>query len=93
MTIGSDYPSPVLVNGYVCRNCTDVDLAKKMIDPDHPEDGPGRINVPRDTAARDQAVCFGGALAGLDESTFQTDLAQRAGQTQPPAGTRLDLTA
>lgn len=93
MTIGSDYPSPVLVNGYVCRNCTDVDLAKKMIDPDHPEDGPGRIGAPRETAARDQAVRFGGALAGLDESGFQTDLAQRAGQTPAQLGGRLDLTA
>src|SRR4051812_30158446 len=25
-----------LVNGYVCHNCTDVDYAKKGIDPAHP---------------------------------------------------------
>lgn len=93
MTIGSDYPAPVLVNGYVCRNCTDVDFAKKMIDPDHPEYGPNRINAPRDTAARDQAVRFGGALARLDESSIQTDLAQRAGQAPSPVGGRVDVTA
>jgi hypothetical protein len=25
-----------LVNGYICRNCTDIDLAKKGVDPAHP---------------------------------------------------------
>jgi len=29
-----------LVNGYVCRNCTDEELAKRGIDPAHPKDGP-----------------------------------------------------
>jgi hypothetical protein len=27
-----------IVNGYVCRNCTDIDLAKKGVDPAHPPD-------------------------------------------------------
>jgi hypothetical protein len=27
-----------IVNGYVCRNCTDVDNAKKGIDPAHPKE-------------------------------------------------------
>jgi hypothetical protein len=26
-----------LVNGYVCRNCADVELAKRGIDPAHPQ--------------------------------------------------------
>jgi hypothetical protein len=26
-----------LVNGYMCRNCADVELAKKGIDPAHPK--------------------------------------------------------
>jgi len=26
-----------LVNGYYCRNCADVELAKKNIDPAHPK--------------------------------------------------------
>lgn len=28
-----------LVNGYVCRDCTDEELAKRGIDPAHPKDG------------------------------------------------------
>ena len=29
-----------VVNGYPCKNCTDVELAKKGIDPAKPKDGP-----------------------------------------------------
>jgi hypothetical protein len=28
-----------LVNGYVCRNCTDEELAKRGVDPLHPKSG------------------------------------------------------
>jgi len=35
-----------VVNGYVCRNCTDVDYAKKSIDPAHPKDGPNGVDAP-----------------------------------------------
>ena len=35
-----------VVNGYVCRNCTDVDLAKKNIDPAHPKLPDGRAATP-----------------------------------------------
>ncbi|MBS0331881.1 MAG: hypothetical protein JSS35_03880 [Proteobacteria bacterium] len=40
-----NYPSPVMVNGYACRNCTEVDEAKKHIDPQHPKDGPFGVNA------------------------------------------------
>jgi hypothetical protein len=40
MAISANYPTPVTVNGYQCRNCTDVDYAKKNIDPAHPKSGP-----------------------------------------------------
>lgn len=33
MAIGSDYPRPIMVNGYECRNCDDVSDAKRNIDP------------------------------------------------------------
>jgi hypothetical protein len=46
MAISGDYPSPVTVNGFSCRNCTDVDNAKKHIDPAHPSAGPFGINDP-----------------------------------------------
>ena len=29
-----------LVNGYVCKNCTDEELAKRGVDPAHPQRGP-----------------------------------------------------
>jgi hypothetical protein len=80
MAISADYPTPVTVNGFTCKNCTDVDMAKKHIDPSHPKDGPFGINADpskhpldvrkaeaaRKAAPHGPAVHFGGALAGLD---------------------------
>jgi hypothetical protein len=49
MAIGStNYPQPVQVNGFLCRNCTDVDNAKKHIDPAHPRSGPYGVNAATD---------------------------------------------
>ncbi len=45
MAISGDYPHPVTVNGFSCKNCTDVDYAKKHIDPAHPKDGPYGVNA------------------------------------------------
>ena len=45
MAISGDYPTPVTVNGFSCKNCTEVDMANKHIDPAHPEDGPFGINA------------------------------------------------
>ena len=33
MVVGANYSTPVTVNGFLCKNCTDVDYAKKHIDP------------------------------------------------------------
>jgi hypothetical protein len=52
MAISGDYPSPVTVNGFSCRNCTDVDNAKKHIDPAHPSAGPFGINDSNDDKNR-----------------------------------------
>lgn len=58
-----------VVNGYVCRNCTDVDLAKRGVDPAHPKDGPNGVykadkaQKPDAPAERGPAVRFDGALA------------------------------
>jgi len=65
-----DYPSPVMVNGYSCKNCTDVENAKRHIDPQHPKDGPFGVNAqpkPGEVKPADSppAVVFGGQLAGL----------------------------
>jgi hypothetical protein len=56
MAISSDYPRPITVNGYVCRNCDDVSKAKKFEDP-----GAKTGDV---AATADGAVSFGGSLAG-----------------------------
>lgn len=48
MTISGNYSSPVQVNGFSCRNCTDVDYAKKHIDPAHPRSGPYDVNAQTD---------------------------------------------
>lgn len=101
MSISGDYPSPVMVNGYSCKNCTEVDLAKKHIDPAHPKDGPFGINktdasgAPVKGAADPAAngasglnrpsVVFGGSLAGL------TPPPGSSAPSQPAF--RLDLTA
>lgn len=44
MAISGDYSSPVTVNGFSCRNCSDVDRAKRNIDPANPSAGPFGIN-------------------------------------------------
>ena len=45
-SISANYPSPVTVNGFSCRNCTEVDYAKRHIDPAHPRAGPFGMNDP-----------------------------------------------
>jgi hypothetical protein len=65
MTISGNYASPVSVNGYSCKNCTDVDLAKKHIDPAHPKDGPYGVNAQNRATTRSPAVVLGGRLAVL----------------------------
>lgn len=53
MAINGDYPQPVTVNGFSCKNCTDVDYAKKHIDPAHPKGGPYGINAKDRDATHD----------------------------------------
>lgn len=104
MAIGADYPSPVTVNGFSCKNCTEVDEAKKFIDPAHPKDGPFGINA-RDHktgaagdaahADRSPAVRFGGQLASLaaaNGSTAGTPSPATFSSSTAP-GVRLDISA
>lgn len=91
MTIGGDYPTPVQVNGYSCRNCTDVDYAKKHIDPAHPRSGPYDIN-----AENDPSRTFSGAGKELDRAgpvlSFSYSAAGQ-GLVAADAGRTLDLSA
>ncbi|HEY9216941.1 MAG TPA: hypothetical protein VIO94_02745 [Phenylobacterium sp.] len=77
-----------IVNGFVCKDCTDVEYAKKNIDPAHPKDG--RVDAPKESDApkrSDPAVLFGGALAALND-------APRTSEPRPPqTGRKLDVTA
>lgn len=59
MSISVNYPQPVQVNGFTCKNCTDVDYAKKHIDPAHPKSGPYGVNAASDptvTATRQASI-------------------------------------
>jgi len=106
MAIGGNYPMPVTVNGFLCRNCTDVDYAKKHIDPAHPKSGPYGIDAKDDPTVKKappSAVILGGNLSSLNAK--QT--AAAAGDAAVPAnqpggaaavsataiGTQLDISA
>jgi hypothetical protein len=66
------------VNGFPCKTCTDIDYAKKHIDPAHPKDGPYGVDKPAAAKAQSKtaslsaatpdagpAVQFSGALSGV----------------------------
>ena len=75
-----------IVNGYMCRDCTDVSYAKKNIDPAHPKDGPQQKEQP--SKVDPEAVKWGGALAEL--SALRVDSAQADTRLHTP---RLNLLA
>ncbi len=51
-----NYPAPVQVHGFSCQNCADVALAKKDIDPAHPQSGPNGVDAKFDPTARQPAI-------------------------------------
>lgn len=53
-----------IVNGYVCKNCTDVEYAKKGVDPAHPKDGPDGV---RATDRTQDSKAGGAAERGADD--------------------------
>ena len=77
-----------VINGFQCRNCTDIDYAKKHIDPAHPKDGPYGVNAKDrpDAEHRTPSVVLDGVLAGLDGGG-------RATQPAYAVGASLNLTA
>jgi len=93
-----NYPAPVMINGYSCKNCTDVDRAKAHIDPQHPNAGPYGVNAKADpslsgkTADSKNAdskndVTFGGGLSGLNGAP------SASAPPGSPLGSQLDLSA
>lgn len=88
-----NYPTPVLVNGFSCQNCTQVDEAKAHIDPQHPDAGPYGIDAKADPSlsgkrldAPTGAVAFGGSLGGSGRSGSSS-----AAPPSSPRGGQLDL--
>jgi len=86
MSIGSaNYPQPVQVNGFICHNCTEVDHAKKHIDPAHPRSGPYGIDADTDPTNPKSFIQFGGGLSGTQATT--------ANPAVQPTGQRVDILA
>ncbi len=86
-----NYPTPVTVNGFSCKNCTDVDLAKKHIDPAHPKDGPYGIDAknqpqsvltpqPVSATSNTPAVTFGGVFSGQSAASNSNPQTVASGQ-------------
>jgi hypothetical protein len=73
MAIGStNYAQPVHVNGFICRNCTDVDNAKKHIDPAHPKSGPYGVNAATDPTNPKSFTQSGGNLPDTPATAVQS---------------------
>ena len=82
-----------LVNGYRCYNCTDVDYAKRNIDPAHPKDGPYGVKGTDKAKGADPfgaAVVLGGSLTQPTSSTGAP--APEPAKASPQDGQRLNLT-
>lgn len=90
---GTNYSMPVMVNGFLCKNCTDVDLAKAHIDPQHPSAGPFGTNAKADPTlagkkldGKTGAVTFGGSLGG-----GTGDVASSGAIAASPLGSQLNI--
>lgn len=89
-----NYPTPVMVNGYPCKNCTEVDEAKAHIDPQHPAAGPYGVNAKADpTLSGKPSVSFGGALSGLDQNSSDSSAGTSAPPPSPRLGSQLNISA
>jgi hypothetical protein len=86
-----------VVNGYVCKSCCDVDLAKRHINPADPQDDvhnpkspnygkpedPQHPGKPR-PAWETQAVTFSGALARVNGAADASGTKGTGSSTQTP---------
>jgi hypothetical protein len=90
MAVSTDYSTPVMVNGFRCKNCTDVDYAKKHIDPAHPKSGPYGIDAKDDPTVK-QTDAVTPSTGTPNSGTSVTSAAKPA----PPAGlgAQLDISA
>ncbi len=91
--VSANYATPVMVNGFLCKNCTDVDLAKAHIDPQHPSAGPFGTNAKADPTlagkkfdGKTGAVSFAGSLSGMNSNEASPSAALSS-----PLGSQVDL--
>lgn len=85
MAISGDYASPVTVNGFVCRNCSDVDRAKRHIDPADPAAGPFGVNGSTRQGPANKAVHHFAAEARNAERLEALYRKRQAGPVSPVA--------
>ena len=79
-----------IVNGYVCQTCTDVENAKKYIDPAHPQQGPaGKEDAKPKAHLTAAAVTFGGTLSDPPPTRRDGDPAEHARRP----GARIDISS
>ncbi|WDR03995.1 hypothetical protein PSQ19_08250 [Devosia algicola] len=94
MAISTDYPRPIIVNGYQCRNCDDVAEAKKFIDPAHPDAALSGTDVRQDNLVTDIQNSKSGIEPSQNAVSFGGSLSQRQGDSgrgavstpNPPSG-------
>ena len=78
------YPTPVRVHGFSCKNCSEVDLAARNIDPVHLRSGPNNINAASDptrnaadpvkiAAVKDKALAANATIVGYSKSGLQAE--------------------
>lgn len=68
----TNYPAPVQVNGFACRNCGEVSLATKGIDPAHPQSGPAGRNAANDPTRSESDPVKADAMRRLADSGTPT---------------------
>ena len=68
MSVSTDYPRPVAVNGSLCWNCHQVAEAKKGVDPAKPSDEADRVG-----SASSPAFQLGGVLQRLANASAPSD--------------------
>ena len=87
MNVNANYPTPVQVNGFTCRNCTEVVFVLLLFVSAQPKAGPYGVDAASDPSlANKPNVTFDGALKGLNAVTAQTDTPAKTGP-----GAQLDL--
>ncbi|SDB97886.1 hypothetical protein SAMN05444678_1011 [Sphingomonas sp. YR710] len=94
MQIGVNYPSPVTVNGFSCRNCSEVDIAKRHIDPQHPRSGPDNADAlsdPTRSQADKSKIAAQRAASGPKAEAYSAAGAKVAGSA--PIGGLVNLVA